>query len=100
MTAYTFLFPVSFTRKSWAFEIESWFLEEITTLQPSVARTFATPSPIPLLEAGTSATFSANPSSIAVSNLLDAAYTQYHHRRVADPIDLVETLVSHVLKGC
>src|SRR5207249_9484591 len=59
----TFLFPVSFAIVSRAFEIESRFLEETTTLQPSEARTLATPSPIPLLEAGTRATLSLSPSS-------------------------------------
>src|SRR5947199_8770192 len=63
VTECTFLFPVSFAIVSRAFEIESWFLEETTTLQPSEARTLATPSPIPLLEAGTRATLSLSPSS-------------------------------------
>src|SRR3989441_1765720 len=63
LTEYTSLFPVSFTIASRALEIESWFREEITTLQPSVARTLATPSPIPLLAAGTTATLLLSPRS-------------------------------------
>src|SRR6266849_501352 len=62
-TACTLVFPVSFTMASRALEIESWLLEEIATLQPSAARTLATPSPIPLLDAGTNATLFLSPSS-------------------------------------
>src|SRR6266571_444778 len=62
--AYTSRFPVSRTIWSLAREIESIALDEIATLQPSEARTFATPYPIPLLDAVTSATLPFSPRSI------------------------------------
>ena len=58
-------------------------LEEIATFMPSLARTFAVPSPIPLLDAVTSATLPFSPRSIPLGGVCAPIYAQLGLERAA-----------------
>src|SRR5213594_5067294 len=61
-----------------ALSIDSCLLDAIATLHPSIASTFATPYPIPLLDAGTSAVLPLRPSStILLPTLVDSVVGLY-----------------------